>query len=350
MGQGQHQCANVLITSVGRRNYLVDWFEQAGIVVGADVRAVTADGDPLAPAMGMGDGAVTLPRITSPSYADAVVETCREHRIDLLLSVNDYDIAAQSRSTVSRLKAMNVSVAIPPPDTLEIAENKLSTVEALRKAGINTPATATGEEFCGRRSAESIIRSSRYVVKHLYGSGSSGLFVVDGSLVPHAVALSAASAPAQDGARSGSPDASLVVVQEAIEGEEYGIDVVCDFDGAFHGVLARKKIRMRAGETDRAMTVDPEPFLDLGKGLADALRLCGNTDVDVIVRPDGQPVVIDINPRFGGGYPFSHLAGANVPACYLAWTLGVPIDPEWLIAEPGVTSSKYEAIRRVGTW
>lgn len=171
--------------------------------------------------------------------------------------------------------------------------------------------------------------------------------MVDQDVVEHALALSISTAPNASGQRPVIADPSLVVVQELVEGEEFGLDVVCSFEGEYQAVLARKKLKMRAGETDRAVTVSSEPFDMFGRDLANALSLRGLTDVDVIVRSDGKPVVIDINPRFGGGYPFSHLAGANVPACYVAWVTGNDIRSDWLQPRPGVVSSKYEAIRSV---
>jgi carbamoyl-phosphate synthase large subunit len=50
--------------------------------------------------------------------------------------------------------------------------------------------------------------------------------------------------------------------------------------------------------------------------------------------------VLEMNPRFGGGYPFSHVAGANLPAALIAWVSGQPINPDWLTIKSDVLSSK----------
>ena len=54
--------------------------------------------------------------------------------------------------------------------------------------------------------------------------------------------------------------------------------------------------------------------------------------------------VLDLNPRFGGGYPFSHAAGANLPAALLAWASNAAPDPTWLEARPDVRVGKCDRL------
>jgi carbamoyl-phosphate synthase large subunit len=335
---------NIFITSVGRRNYLLKWFRDAGSLVGSNVRIVAGDGDPLAPAFEQADDHVLLPPITSPEYLDAVLDACRTHEVKLLMSLHDYDIATISNGALAGLSESGVIAAIPPKPTITIVEDKLATARTLNQSGLLSPFTLTADAYLERSQDTDFPTGSSRIVKHRFGSGSSGVFLVADVHLEPAILMSSLSAPDRRGLASASPDNSFVIVQEAITGQEFGLDVVCDFSGRYVGVLARKKLRMRAGETDRAVSVDSAPFSDLAERLAASMQLCGSTDVDVIVTQDGKQYIIDINPRFGGGYPFVHLAGANVPACYLAWVLGTTIDPGWLRPRPGITSSKYEAV------
>jgi carbamoyl-phosphate synthase large subunit len=98
---------------------------------------------------------------------------------------------------------------------------------------------------------------------------------------------------------------------------------------------------MRAGNTDRAVTV-AEPLLNhVGRQIGERLGHVGSLDGDVIATERGFHV-LDLNPRLGGGYPFSHLAGANLPRTLIAWASGDIPDPNWLKTEPGVVVSKYD--------
>jgi len=62
---------------------------------------------------------------------------------------------------------------------------------------------------------------------------------------------------------------------------------------------------------------------------------------------DGRPYVLEMNPRFGGGYPFSHMAGANLPAALVAWADGGTIDEDWLRVRPNVVASKCDRLVEV---
>ena len=103
----------------------------------------------------------------------------------------------------------------------------------------------------------------------------------------------------------------------------------------------KHKLRMRAGQTDRATTVDHPRLEAVGALIGRRLGHRGIMDCDAFV--DGDDVwVIDLNPRFGGGYPFSHLAGANLPAALVAWAEGSRVDPAWLRVTPNVTIARYD--------
>ncbi len=57
------------------------------------------------------------------------------------------------------------------------------------------------------------------------------------------------------------------------------------------------------------------------KKLAGNLKLIGNLDCDLIVENE-DIYLLEMNPRFGGGYPFMHFAGANLPLAITEWLKG----------------------------
>jgi carbamoyl-phosphate synthase large subunit len=129
-------------------------------------------------------------------------------------------------------------------------------------------------------------------------------------------------------------------IQQFVEGDEYHCDVINDLEGNYVTTFPKIKLGMRAGETDAAMTCDDEELIRIGEKLGRGLKHVGLLDVDLIKSKNGGYHVIDANPRFGGGYPFSHAAGANIPACLVNWAKGKKVRKEWLTIRPGIVSAK----------
>ena len=137
-----------------------------------------------------------------------------------------------------------------------------------------------------------------------------------------------------------------VIIQEMIQGQEYGLDVVNDLKGNFVTCFVKRKLGMRAGETDAAETEHNPVLEELGEAIGRVSRHPGVMDVDVIVR-EQMPYIIEMNPRFGGHYPFAHMAGANIPAALIAWANGEEPDSKWLKASPNVRSFKDISVIKV---
>jgi hypothetical protein len=134
-----------------------------------------------------------------------------------------------------------------------------------------------------------------------------------------------------------------VLIQERLLGDEYGMDVVSDLNGNYVCTFVKRKIWMRAGQTDQAVTVrDDRPEM-IRQIIGEKLGQIGLLDCDAFITKRGCYVII-MNPRIGGGYHFSHIAGANLPAALIAWASGQPPDPAWFRIEPNVAASRYDSL------
>ena len=99
-------------------------------------------------------------------------------------------------------------------------------------------------------------------------------------------------------------------LQKYLNCQEYGVDILNDLNGNYIHSSFKKKILMRAGDTDKAILVYSKFFEDFAKKISFALKHIGIIDVDFLFN--GKKIfVLDINPRIGGGYPFTHEYGYN---------------------------------------
>ena len=130
------------------------------------------------------------------------------------------------------------------------------------------------------------------------------------------------------------PEDEQIIYQECLQGQEYGADIINDLEGNLKSIVTKKKIAMRAGETDIAELVDEPAITAELERLSRLTRHVGNMDCDVFLV-DGKPYVLEMNARFGGGYPFSHMGGCDLPSAIVAWAQGRTVEPTTLTAQMG---------------
>ena len=130
-----------------------------------------------------------------------------------------------------------------------------------------------------------------------------------------------------------------VIIQEKLRGQEYGLDVINNLEGEYQNTIVKKKYAMRSGETDCAETVQYHELKALGKTISEKLHHIANLDMDVFID-DGNPYILEMNARFGGGYPFSHIAGVNLPLAIVKWLRGEEVDLSILTERVGIMAHK----------
>lgn len=334
---------NVLLTCAGRRNYLVRYFREA---LQGRGRVLAADASPNAPALQEADGWFTLPPVCEPGYVGELLERCRTQGVRLLVSLNDLELPVLAHER-ERFQQAGVLVAVSSPDVVERCFDKWEMARSLTAGNVPVPRTFPLLEeslaACCRGDA-----SFPLVVKPRWGTASIGIhYVANPAELDLAYRFACQQVRQSIIAKVGGENSGgTVIVQERLEGEEYGLDIVNDLEGRHVTTLVRRKLAMRAGETDRAVTCHDKELESLGRQIGRLLGHVGSLDCDVIRGPRAIGV-IDMNPRFGGGYPFVHMAGANLPAALVAWAEGREVDPAWFQYRAGVTSCKYDSLLTV---
>jgi carbamoyl-phosphate synthase large subunit len=335
---------NVMLTGAARRNFLVGFFQSA---LGSRGKLIVCEANASSPALAAADEGIIVPEMDDPAYIDALLRVCVERNVRLIISLNDLDTHVLAKNA-SRFRAVGAIVLTPDEDLVATCSDKWAAFEWLRKSGIATPETRLTFDDVKTALANGEMRFP-IVVKPRWGTSSLGVEIADNlrelELAYEWGKFQLQRTVLRKMTRSDA-DHSFVF-QQRIQGDEIGIDVVNDLDGNYAATFARRKLAMRDGNTDRAVSM-VDPKLDaIGRTISGLLKHPGSVDADLILC-GGDPFVIDINPRLGGGYPFSHMAGANLPAALMAWAEGNQPDSAWLRCQPGIQSSKFEGIAAAG--
>ena len=282
---------------------------------------VAVDMQLTAPALVDADIAKKVPSIYDPSYIEALKTIIKEEDINAVVSLNDLELPILSKHK-EELEALGAKIIISDPKVISIAFDKWKTFTFFKEIGVDTPKT-----YLNLKSSLKAIEQGELqypvIIKPRWGSASISIDIAENEeelrlayqlqhIKVKKSILSTASAEDMD---------QSILIQEKIDGEEFGIDILNDLNGNHYGSFVRQKMAMRSGETDKAASVIDGKYTEIAKKIAEHTRHVGNMDCDFFVK-DGKVYYLEMNPRFGGGYPFSHEAGINTPAIYLAWLNG----------------------------
>ncbi len=326
---------NVLITAAGRRNYLVRYFKYA---LAGRGRVLAADISPGAPALQEADESFLLPGASDPQFVEQLLDLCRRQQVRGVLSVNDLELPTLAAHR-DVLAAAGVVPIVSTLEVIDICFDKAKTVEFLESVGLTSPATfATMGAALDALDGGAV--SLPLVVKPRHGTASFGIEVAHSR---DELRMAFALTTAKMNRSSMSVEQAGVLIQEHIAGPEYGLDVINDLEGSHVATIIKRKLGMRGGETDSAVTVRNEELESIGRVIGENLGHVANLDCDVLVR-DGQAYVLEANPRFGGGYPFSHVAGVDLPAAIVAWLAGETPPADYFTAQEGVAAAKADEL------
>ena len=309
---------NILLTSVGRRVELLKAFRESMSQSSITGEIITTDLKRNAPASFLADTAELVPRIDRPDYIDRLLDICDRHQIDLLIPLIDTELHLLSLHE-QRFRDRGVTVVISSTAVNDICHNKKKTGLFFQTIGVKTPKIYQLDEVEDR--------DFPVIIKPNQGSAS-----VDVYKIKNRTELNFFANYVED-----------PIIQELISGEEYTIDVLVNFQGKAISIVPRLRLETRAGETSKGTTVKNPALIAAAKYVVESLPgAIGCITVQCFLQPDGEIIFIEINPRFGGGYPLAYRAGADFPLWLFQLCAGknpqVAID-EW---EDGLSMFRYD--------
>lgn len=333
---------NILFTCAGRRTYLLKYFkenmEEGDKVVATDMQLS-------APALQVADIKIQVPAVYDPKYVVITLQICKEQHIDALLSLNDLELPILAENK-AKFEAEGVKVIVSAPSVIDIAFDKYKTAQWVESLGLKSPKT-----FVRLEDAKHALQTGELhfplFMKPRWGSGSIGLETIadmeELDMYYHLLMKKIKKTILA----TASVGEEYIMIQEKLTGNEFGLDVMNDLHGNNVAVSVKQKLAMRAGETDKAITVDLPEVREMGHKIGSALKHIGNLDVDVMQNDKGEYCVLELNPRFGGGFPFSYEAGVNLPKAIIEWIKGNDIDASTLQPKYGRMFSKNDYLMEI---
>ena len=281
---------NILILSAGTRDKVVQYFKKA---MDGKGNVVATDMSNLAPAIYEADKYYIVPRMTAPGYLESILDICEKEKITGVLSLIDPELSLLAEN-VDKFEAIGTKVIGSSYELCEMSLDKYQMYSWLVEHNYKCAKSYMNRyDFYAEVEAE----KAKYpvFVKPARGSASISISKVSDK---ETIELLAAH---EDG----------LMIQEFLDGQEIGADVYIDMlSGEIVSIFTKKKLKMRAGETDKAVSFKDEKLFDLIKKFVKEAGYRGQIDIDIF-DVNGEYYISEVNPRFGGGYPHAYESGAD---------------------------------------
>lgn len=283
---------NILILSVGTRNKIVQYFKNE---VQDDGLVIATDASELAPALYDADKYYVVPRITEDNYLETIFTICKENNVKAVLSLIDPELSLLAEHRQAFLD-IGVTPIISNYNSIELCFDKYEMYKFLSQNRIPTVNTYLDKEKFYSDVEKNKIDYPVFV-KPVRGSASLNINKV---YEKEEIELL-------------FEQYDNLIIQEFMDGQEFGADCYIDMiSNETVAAFTKEKLLMRAGETDKSISVKDEKLFEIIKKTIDAIGFKGIIDIDIF-KIDGKYYISEVNPRFGGGYPHGYEVGVNIP-------------------------------------
>jgi carbamoyl-phosphate synthase large subunit len=286
------------------------------------------------------DRYIISPQIYDDDYIGFLLDYCITNDIKIVIPLFDIDLPILAKN-ISIFNNAQIKIIVSNSDTIQICNDKWLTYNFLKRIGIKH-----AETYVDLSEVQNALKNGHIVfpviLKPRWGMGSIGIFQADNYDELSILYKKLQKDIFQTYLKyESSIDRNYcIVIQSKIIGKEYGMDVFNDLNGNYITTVAKRKIAMRAGETDIAEIVDKSLFEPIGMVLAKNLNHIANLDVDCFITETNEVYILEMNCRFGGQYPFSHIAGVDFPAQIINWINGLPTDKHLITPNVGTMGCK----------
>lgn len=311
---------NILITSAGRRVSLVRAFQKELKKIYPEAKVIAADSNPkLSAACYAADDFFEVPRLDNPNYINALVVKCKEYGVGLIIPTIDTELLILAKNRAF-LEKNGVQPVIASVSFIEKCRDKRVIHDFFESHNVEIAKEYSKDNYTlplfikpidGSRSVDTFLIRTKEDLTDYHFSNDKLMFL---EYIDHAVY------------------------------DEFTCDLYYGKDHKLKCAVPRKRIEVRDGEVNKALTANNALVDYIRKNLSyvDGAEGCLTAQFFMHIS---EPKIygIEINPRFGGGYPLSYKAGANYPGWIIAeYLLGEEIEDKFDCWEDNLLMIRYD--------
>lgn len=281
---------NILITSAGRRVELVRAFQVELKKKFPTSKVYTAEVNPeWSSACRISDGFFTIPRVDNGNYINSILELCIKREIKIVVPTIDTELLVLSDSKELFL-SNNIQIVVSDFDFISKCRDKRQTNILFKDLKIEIPSAIDKKN-----------PSFPLFIKPYDGSLSKDIYLIN-------------SKEELTDSLLNNPKLMFMEYINPRDFHEYTIDAYYDKNSDLKCLVPRRRIEIRGGEISKGKTEKLEFYKILKDKLSFMKGAKGCLTIQFFIGKETDEIIgIEINPRFGGGFPLSYASGANYP-------------------------------------
>lgn len=288
---------NIMMLGGARRVSMAELFKRSGERIGREVGIISYELLEQVPIALAGEVVVGL-RWSDPNVVADIVRVAKEHEVDIILPFVDGAI-----EIASKVRPYLPEVFIPVSD-FEISRtmfDKVKAAKAFENASLPIPKTYTA-----------INAKMPAIAKPRKGSASRGIKIFH--TLDELMQLQ---------------NLSDYLVQEFIENcDEYTVDCYVSQKGEILTVVPRVRLEVMGGEVTRTITCRNSSLDRLSRQVIETFGLRGPVTLQFLHDLDrNRFLLMEVNPRLGGGVICSIYAGAPITDYIIDESRGITLNP-----------------------
>lgn len=294
---------NILFLAPAWRVSLIKSFQDVKSSKKLDFGLLAADSDILSPALYFADQFHIVPKFYSSDFNAILLNLCKKEKITAIVPLSNKAIAALEKLKPD-LESMDIVLVLSPTKTNHICLDKWRCYQFCINQSIPVPETV----LYNKENSNIPVKFPLFLKKK-EGEGTNETYLIKTMEQFQALRLN-----------------EEYIVQNYIEGIEYTIDILSNFDGEPLSAVPRERLAVRGGEVLKGKTVRNAELVQWGAEIAAKLKICGPANIQCIKNRKGDYFFTDINTRFGSGAVLTFAAGANYPEMLLKMIRGEKVE------------------------
>ena len=282
--------SNILISAAGRRVSLVKAFKNAVKKLKVESKILTTDLNiSKSPAAFFSDESFNIGKFNENNYINELLDICIKNEVSIVVPTLDTELKVLSKKN-ELFKKNGINIIISSKRLINIFGDKNLSEKFFSKKGIRTPKIfESSEDF-----------TFPVFVKPNFGSNSVGVYKANNI----------------DEIKPSDIVSKNHVIMEYIDNDkfqEYTIDMYYDKNSKLISIVPRIRLKVVGGESNQGITKKNHVLKFVKENFDNIEGFVGCITLQLFSNNNQDIIAIEVNPRFGGGYPFSLNAGANFP-------------------------------------